>query len=72
MLFVDSLLPDHKYNTRAALNNIFNLPLFRTSKSQTSFLYSGVQYWNALPGDFKRITDFNKFKTSIYRQLINL
>jgi len=70
--FVDSLLPDHKYNTRAALNNIFNLPLFRTSKSQTSFLYRGVQYWNALPGDFKRITDFNKFKTSIYRQLINL
>ena len=37
----------HNYPTR--YNNSLNIPLLRRSKSQTGFLYRGIQEWNKLP-----------------------
>ena len=37
----------HNYPTR--YSNKLNIPLLRRSKSQTGFLYRGIQQWNKLP-----------------------
>lgn len=54
----------HNHNTRTKTN--LRLPKYRLSKSQNSFLYQSVKFFNVLPNDFKNVDmSVNIFKGKI-------
>ena len=48
---------EHNYLTRASTLEIVDLPFYRLSKSQRSFLYKGLTFWNRIPIDIRNIPD---------------
>ena len=44
----DSLLPVHSYGTRQVSSGNFNTPSFRNTRSQNSFFFNVVVFWNNL------------------------
>ena len=66
---LQSLRPNHQVNTRHTNNNAFNVPYHRCNRSQQSFLYHAVNYWNLLPDSIKRIPEFLKFKNAIKNEI---
>ena len=48
---------EHNYLTRASSLEIVDLPFYRLSKSQRSFLYKGLTFWNRIPIDIRNIPD---------------
>ena len=48
---------NHSHETRSVQNQNLNLPLFRKSKCQRSFLYNGINIWNTLPLNIRIVQD---------------
>ena len=44
---LQSYQTNHPHETRSVQNQELNLPLFRLSKCQRSFLYNGIKIWNS-------------------------
>ena len=57
----------HTYNTRH--KDQIRLPLAKTSKFQSSFLYNGAKVWNTLPAYLRSITSLPNFKTKLKQYL---
>ena len=57
----------HTYNTRH--KDQIRLPLAKTSKFQSSFLYNGAKVWNTLPAYLRSITSLTNFKTKLKQYL---
>ena len=55
------------YNTRH--KDQIRLPLAKTSKFQSSFLYNGAKVWNTLPAYLRSITSLTNFKTKLKQYL---
>ena len=62
----------HSHETRSVQNQNLNLPLFRKSKCQRSFLYNGIQIWNTLPLNIRIVQDdLNSFKKLLKNHLLS-
>ena len=57
----------HRYNTRVSFEN-FVVPRVSCQASSIFFL-NDIKDWNGLPSDIKRDGNFNRFKTSVKRDL---
>jgi len=67
---VNALLPNHVYGTRQLNSNIFNIPYFKKSVAQKSFLYQCTKYYNLVPMHLKSIKSMPKFKQKLL-QFVN-
>ena len=47
----------HEHVTRAANLELIELPFYRLSKCQRSFMYKGLVFWNKLPINLRNIPD---------------
>ena len=54
---ITSFQIEHHYMTRASSLEIVDLPFYRLSKSQRSFLYKGLTFWNKIPIEIRNIPD---------------
>lgn len=66
--FLNQLLPPSVgENNRYALrnNNDYRIPSFRLSLTNSSFLPSSLQSWNALDNSVRSLPSLNSFKTSL-------
>ena len=62
----------HSHETRSVQNQNLNLPLFRKSKCQRSFLYNGIKIWNTLPLNIRTVQeDLNSFKKLLKNHLLS-
>ena len=63
----DSMFPQnslvHKYPTRQS--NEYHLPLLRTVRAKSTFIYSGPKFWNSLKDDFKTAPSIYSFKIKL-------
>ena len=68
----DSMFPKnlsiHNYPTRQS--NEYHLPLLRTVKAKSTFIYSGPKFWNSLTNDIKTAPSINSFKNRLKSYLI--
>ena len=56
----------HGHATRSTSLQLINLPFYRLSKCQRSFLYLGLSFWNKLPINIRNIpNNIQKFKKSL-------
>ena len=63
---------NHSYETRFIHDQNLNLPLFRLSKCQRSFLYNGITIWNSLPFNIRTVQDdLNSFKKLLKNHLLS-
>ena len=53
----------HGYNTRSTQNNDVHIPQIKKEIFENSFLVSGGNLWNQLPGDIKDASSKNSFKS---------
>ena len=60
----------HGHDTRATNLGLFNLPFYRLSKCQRSFLYRGLTFWNNLPFDLRNIPNNIKCFKAMMRKFI--
>jgi len=67
--YLRSLIPNHPISTRRANNGSFNIPYHRCQRSQQSFVYHSISYWNVLPDSVKIIDELSKFKKTIRGEL---
>ena len=69
---ISSLQIEHEYRTRATSLELIDLPLYRRTKCQKSFLYKGLSFWNKLPLDIRNIpNDLRQFKRSLRMHILN-
>ena len=68
----DSMFPKnfslHKYPTRQS--NEYHLPLLRTVKAKSTFIFSGPKFWNSLPDDIKTAPSISSFKYKLKEFLL--
>ena len=62
---------NHSHETRSVYNQNLNLPFYRKSKCQRSFLYNGINTWNPLPPQIKTAPDLTSFKKLIKNHLLS-
>ena len=59
-----NLRENNMYNFRD--NNILQVPQVRTSKyGKSSFRYAAAVLWNSFPDEFRKVNNFNQFKSLI-------
>ena len=73
--------PEHLENylaTRESLrlrslrdDSLLNIPTARSTMGQKTFQYSAAKDWNRLPKEFRDITNFEYFKTELFKYLFN-
>ena len=69
---LQSYQTNHSHETRLVQNQNLNLPLFRLTKCQRSFLYNGIGIWNALPLNVKNVQeDIKSFKKLLKNHLLS-
>ena len=69
---LQSYQTNHSHETRLVQNQNLNLPLFRLTKCQRSFLYNGIGIWNALPLNVKNVqADIKTFKKLLKNHLLS-
>ena len=61
----------HSYDTRAISSQNFYIPRMRTSKGQSSFVFSGASIWNELPTQVKQAQSIDSFKEKLKECLQN-
>ena len=54
----------HNFNTRSSELS-FTIPTVKTNLGKTTFYYTGIKAWNALPSALQNITNKTNFKKSI-------
>ena len=59
----------HTYNTRHC--NQLQIPKYRKSICQQSFLYRATKIWNSLSGEHREIKSLKVFKNSVKRMLLD-
>ena len=63
---------NHNHETRSVQNQNLNLPFYRLTKCQRSFLYNGTNIWNSLPLNIRTLqADLNSFKKLTKRHLLS-
>ena len=63
---------NHSYETRFVHDQNLNLPLYRLSKCQRSFLYNGIKTWKSLPPHLKTVqVDLKSFKNLLKNHLLS-
>ena len=65
------LIPVHQHETRFSFDLNLNIPFFRKSKCQNSFIFQAISVWNKLPQEFKEIKNFYSFKKKVKRIFVN-
>ena len=69
---ITSFQIEHHYMTRASSLEIVDLPFYRLSKSQRSFLYKGLTFWNKIPIAIRNITDnLRLFKKTLRKYIFD-
>ena len=58
----------HNYPTRQS--NEFHLPLLRTMLAQSTFIYTGPQYWNSLDDNIRGARSLPIFKKNLKTVII--
>ena len=61
----------HSYGTRAISSGNFYIPKMRTSKGQSSFVYSGASVWNEQKKPVKQAQSIDSFKEKLKEYLQN-
>ena len=59
----------HSYNTRHRHDLV--LPLYNRARSQSSFLYQGIQVWNSIPPEVRNIPYEGAFKNTVKNLLLS-
>lgn len=62
---IDRVQVFHSHVTRNQFLNVFNLPFYRKSKTQNSFLYVSLKFWNLLPLMLRDLDNFSTFKNKL-------
>ena len=70
--FINNEQVDHAHHTRFLSNSNLVLPLYNRSKTQRSFVYRGITFWNALPAYIRNINNILLFKKTIKDYFITL
>ena len=70
--------PENYLATRASLrlrslrdDSLSNIPTARSTMGQKTFQYSAAKDWNRLPKELRDITNFEYFKTELFKYLFN-
>ena len=58
----------HRYPTRQA--NDFHLPLMRTARAQSTFIFEGPKFWNSLSNDITSCPSLNTFRDELKKFLL--
>ena len=58
-------IPNHSIPTRFNENNLLKIPRFKLTKSQSSFFYCSIKYWNKLPIAVRNIKKLSNFKRKL-------
>ena len=61
----------HSYGTRAIISGNLYIPKVRTSKGQSSFVFSGASIWNELPTQVKQAQSIDSFDEKLKEYLQN-
>ena len=64
-------LPYHHATRLNNSNYRYSLPSYFKTKTQSSFLYRGIKYWNELPGDLIEIQSLALFKKLLKSHLLS-
>lgn len=67
---VNSYQTDHAFNTRFKSQSCLKLPFYSKTKSQTSFIYRSIKYWNTIPQDVKVLTSYQSFKKNLFKYFV--
>ena len=69
---ISSFQTEHEHRTRAASNQLIDLPFYRRTKCKRSFLYRGLSFWNKLPLEIRNIpNNFQRFKKTLKKYISN-
>ena len=68
-IFLNDLLSTHFHETRFIFVSQYLLPFYEKSKCQTSFIYRGIKFLNALTSEILCIQSLN-FKLTFKKQLM--
>ena len=67
--YINNISHDHHHLTRNSSQ--LTLPLLRKSKSQSSFVYSTIKYYNIIPIDIKNSSTIDEFKRRLKEYILN-
>lgn len=64
-IFKENLIKKFKLNSSLRHKHNIQIPLFSTQQMHNNYIYKGIKYFNSLPEEIKKITDFVSFKKKI-------
>ena len=68
---LNQVTPIHNHSTRFSNSSNYNIPQFRISKAQNSFIYKAIKFWNSLPVPLQNLPNNFSFKKGLKNHLLS-